>query len=127
MDGNQHIIARVQQHLKQAVQGELGAGGDDDLTRIVVHVVLRRNARADRFAQRRQAGGRQIITGRPGVDGALAASAIGLGVGKSGWPIDKSMTSSPAAFICLVKLLIANVALGATLTMRLAKCIVPLP
>ncbi len=84
MDGNQHIIARVQQHLKQAVQGELGAGGDDDLTRIVVHVVLRRNARADRFAQRRQAGGRQIITGRPGVDGGLGRFGNRLGRRKIG-------------------------------------------
>ena len=97
--GQQHLVARVEQGLERVVDRVLAAVGDDHLLRLDDVAGVAGGLRRDRGAQLGQPAGAACSADRETLPhAAIAASTMRAGVGKSGSPAPKPMTSSPAAW-----------------------------
>ena len=59
--GHEHLVARIEQHGADVVEGVLGADRDDDLRRLVVQVVVALELGADRGPQLGDTGGVRVL------------------------------------------------------------------
>ncbi len=117
--GQQHLVARVEQGLERVVDRVLAAVGDEHL----VGGSPRSPSRASSSPRSPPATrATPVWRSSGGCDGslhaAIAASTIAAGVGKSGSPAPKPMTSSPSAFNALYFASTARVADSAMASTR---------
>ena len=89
------FVARAEQRERRVVERLLAARGDDDLGLLVLDAVVGAVPVADRALQVGDAGDRRVAREIAVDRGAGPASLIASGVGKSGSPAPKSMTSIP--------------------------------
>ena len=83
--GDHHLIARIERRQHGVEQHLLGAGGDDDLLRLVVEARVAFQLQGGGFAQRGRAGDVGVL-GLPASIARIAASLMLRGVSKSGSP-----------------------------------------
>ena len=93
-----HLVAGIERRQHGVEDDLLAARGDDGLRRLVVEAMVALHLGADRLAQRRRAGHRGVLVSLAWM-ALMAASLMWSGVGKSGSPAARPITSLPAAFI----------------------------